>query len=275
MPSGSDLMPYLTALTQAIRETRISLSEPLHDSALIDIISEISKAALESKNPRGKDQATRLINWLNSPQGRNASAELIIEKVKNFSLTCSVWDLTIDQLIEKKLQKLTPPENEESKDELVKYKHAEKKAFIIMPFESSFSDVWEGAIRRACKETQYEPLRVDTIKLSSFITEDIKQNLKDADVVIVDVSNNNPNVMFELGWALATRKKVIVLCQSEFKDKVPFDIKDIRRLHYELSWAGIESLKEELKEYIGETEKKSRKRKGKSKISKEEPPKKS
>ncbi len=154
---------------------------------------------------------------------------------------------------------------EQEQDELRKYREAEKKAFVIMPFDPSFSDVWEGGIIRACHDTSFVPLRVDKISLSSWINEDIKENLKLATIVIADITDNNANVMFELGWALASKKDVIVICQKGFTDKVPFDIKGIRHIKYELGWSGIEALKEELKKYISGTEKKTRKGKAKAK----------
>ena len=92
-----------------------------------------------------------------------------------------------------------------------------------MPFAQNFNDVWLGGIKPACTDCRYAPLRVDEISLSSLITEDIQSYMRMANVVIADITGNNPNVMFELGWALAKGKKPIVICQEEQTSKIPFD----------------------------------------------------
>ncbi|MCJ7507124.1 MAG: nucleoside 2-deoxyribosyltransferase [candidate division Zixibacteria bacterium] len=146
---------------------------------------------------------------------------------------------------------------EKQEDMLQKFLVAPKKAFIIMPFQRDFDNVWLGAIKPACAESHYAPLRVDEVNLSSLITEDIERYSNMADVVVVDLTGNNPNVMFELGWSLAKNKKPIVLCQGEHTSKVAFDVRGIRHISYENSWLGIEDLKKKLKNFISTTEKQS------------------
>ena len=132
---------------------------------------------------------------------------------------------------------------------------ADKRAFIIMPFHRDFDNVRLGAIKLACSESHYAPLRVDEINLSSLITDDIEQYSSVADVVIVDLTGNNPNVMFEFGWSLAKNKKPIVICQGEYSSKVAFDVRGIRHISYENSWLGVEALKKKLKDFISSTDK--------------------
>jgi hypothetical protein len=143
---------------------------------------------------------------------------------------------------------------DKQEDMLHKFLAADKKAFIIMPFQHDFDDVWQGGIKPACLETHYAPLRVDEVNLSSLITEDIERYSNMASVVVVDLTGNNPNVMFELGWSLAKNKKPIVICQGEHTSKVAFDVRGIRHISYENSWLGVESLKKKLKDFIVTTE---------------------
>jgi len=53
---------------------------------------------------------------------------------------------------------------------LQKFLASDKKAFIIMPFQHDFDNVWQGGIKPACLESHYAPLRVDEVNLSSLIT---------------------------------------------------------------------------------------------------------
>jgi hypothetical protein len=140
-------------------------------------------------------------------------------------------------------------------DRLNAYINAEKRVFVIMPFAHAFDDPWRGGIERACKSKNYYCLRVDEINLSSGITDDIKKCVDIADVVIADVTGSNPNVMFELGWALAKGKEPIVIRQSDDPIKVAFDIQEYRYLPYLNSWSGVERLRTDLCKYIGAADK--------------------
>lgn len=126
---------------------------------------------------------------------------------------------------------------------------AEKKVlFAIMPFADGFADVWAGGIKRAAAGTSLTPIRIDMITKTSDITDDIVKVIRLADAVVVDVTGNNPNVMFEFGFALALRKPHVVISQST--DYLTFDIKNLRTLIYRNSWQGIETLHRELQAYI-------------------------
>jgi hypothetical protein len=123
--------------------------------------------------------------------------------------------------------------------------------FVIMPFSTEFNDVWKGGIQRAANELQMIPLRVDEINKSSNITDDIVESIKKSHITIVDVTDNNPNVMFELGYALAKGKPNIIISQSA--DYLPFDIRNIRTIVYDNTWSGIEELRSKLKSFLQES----------------------
>ncbi|MEA2339700.1 MAG: hypothetical protein QOE82_3707 [Thermoanaerobaculia bacterium] len=120
--------------------------------------------------------------------------------------------------------------------------------FTIMPFHSDFDDIWTGGIQRAASGTGLTPVRIDMITKSVEINDDIVRAIQMAEVVVVDVTRNNPNVMFEFGFALALKKPQVVISQStEF---LTFDIKHVRTLMYQNSWKGIEALHRDLQKFI-------------------------
>lgn len=126
-----------------------------------------------------------------------------------------------------------------------------KAVFVIMPFRQDFNDVWVGAINKACSELGLTAIRVDMINRSSNITEDIVQSIESCHVAIADVTENNPNVMFELGYAIAKAKPNIIISQSA--DYLPFDIRFLRTIVYSNSWSGIEELRSKLVAFLKET----------------------
>lgn len=123
-----------------------------------------------------------------------------------------------------------------------------KVLFAIMPFHDDFRDVWAGGIKRAAAGTGVTPIRIDMITASTEITDDIVAAIELAEIVVVDVTQNNPNVMFEFGFALAKQKAHVVISQStEF---LTFDIKNVRTIIYKNSWQGIEGLHKDLQSFI-------------------------
>ena len=120
--------------------------------------------------------------------------------------------------------------------------------FAIMPYSEEFHDVWKGGIKRAAASTGLEPIRIDMINQSSEVTDDIVAATKRAKIVVIDVTHNNANVMFEAGYASALKRPHIVISQStEF---LCFDMQNIRTLLYKNSWQGIEELHTELQKFI-------------------------
>ena len=144
-------------------------------------------------------------------------------------------------------------ESGEQEDTLKRYKTAEKRVFVIMPFEPFFEDVWKGSIKMACDSEGFTSLRVDKISLSTWINKDIEESIEKADVVIADITDNNPNVMFELGWALAKGKRPIIIRHHETSEEVPFDVYGLRRISYTATWTGIEELRKDIRKFIKAT----------------------
>ena len=126
----------------------------------------------------------------------------------------------------------------------------ERSVFVIMPFAADFSDVWKGGIQRAAQAEGFNPIRVDMINRSTNITDDIVASIEKCRLAIVDVTKNNPNVMFELGYAIAKGKKNIIISQSA--DFLPFDIRNIRTIVYANTWSGVEELKTRVQEFLNE-----------------------
>jgi len=136
--------------------------------------------------------------------------------------------------------------------------------FAIMPFSKEFEDVWVGGIKRAASGTGLTPVRIDMLTQSTEITDDIVQAIQLSEVVVVDVTGNNANVMFEFGFALASKKKHVIISQST--NYLTFDIKNLRTLIYLNTWQGIETLHKDLQPFIkGALGKSSRQMKKKSK----------
>ena len=115
-----------------------------------------------------------------------------------------------------------------------------KKGFIISPIGESGSAERAHADRMytkiflpISKELDLQLLRADLDTSNSIIIKDIFNQIKEADVIIVDLYKNNPNVMYEIGLAHTLGKSPI--CINPNNNKIPFDIQSYRIIPYDES----------------------------------------
>jgi hypothetical protein len=97
-------------------------------------------------------------------------------------------------------------------------------------------EVWAKLIEPACVAKGVEAIRADQIARSGEIPVQIFQLLRDSEIVIADVTDGNPNVMYELGMRHTLRRHTIQIGEYE---KLPFDIAAIRTIQFLRTPAGI------------------------------------
>ncbi|GAB6854099.1 hypothetical protein [Asaia astilbis] len=85
----------------------------------------------------------------------------------------------------------------------------------------------------AVKKAGFEPNVVWDNDRVDIIQSKILQNLYDNEIIICDLSNLNPNVMFEAGLRLSTKKPTILVMDSE--TKAPFDLGSFQYMQYQKS----------------------------------------
>ena len=103
------------------------------------------------------------------------------------------------------------------------------KCFVIMPISDQgeypkghFTKVYEQIFKPAILEAGYEPYRVDEDKISNPIINKIFDAVQNCPMALCDLSNRNPNVLYELGLRQAYDKPV-VLVQDEKTPRI-FDV---------------------------------------------------
>lgn len=111
-----------------------------------------------------------------------------------------------------------------------------KSVFVLMPFRGEFDDVYM-VVKDAVGEAQdslklnLRCFRADEIAKPGRITDHILESISGADVLIADLSGNNANVMYELGFGHALKKQTIIMNQDIHSS--PFDVKDFRQIVYD------------------------------------------
>lgn len=107
-------------------------------------------------------------------------------------------------------------------------------AFVVMPIRPEF-DLPLGIITDICNTLGIKARRADDIARQDFIMSNILDGIAKSEIVIVDITGNNPNVFYELGIAhsLRTRQAIIIITQDEDVSKSPFDIRHWSILQYD------------------------------------------
>jgi hypothetical protein len=131
---------------------------------------------------------------------------------------------------------------------------AKAHVFVLMPFKETFFATYESIIKPVAQELGCHVKQANEIHKADIIVESIFTEIAQADFLIADASGRNPNVFYEIGYAHALGKKVIIIVQDP-KD-IPFDISRIRFIKYALDARNL--LAETLREFIRETLKETR-----------------
>ena len=76
----------------------------------------------------------------------------------------------------------------------------------------------------------------------------IQRWIKNADLVIADISECSPNVYYEVGFAAAERKKMLVVCRQG--TEIPTDLQGLERIEYEDTPRGLPSFDEQLHRHL-------------------------
>jgi hypothetical protein len=101
----------------------------------------------------------------------------------------------------------------------------------------------------ALKEFEYEePTRADTLSEPGRITSQIIKLLIDADLVIADLTQNNPNVYYELSLRHAIGNPVIHMALEG--TPLSFDVRDNRTIFYTMHARSVENAKNELSNQV-------------------------
>ena len=121
--------------------------------------------------------------------------------------------------------------------------------FVIQPFDDGrfdkrFNDVYKPAL----EQVGFEAYRVDRDPAVDVPIESIEDGIRNSTICLADITTDNPNVWYELGYAFAARRSMIMVCGSERDDdKFPFDIQHRSIIKYRSdSPSDFEELKERI-----------------------------
>ena len=91
-----------------------------------------------------------------------------------------------------------------------------KTCFVMQPFDQGvFDQRYEDVIKPAINDAGLEAYRVDQDPKVSIPIKEIENGIREATICLAEITVDNPNVWFELGYAIACRKQVVLICSEE------------------------------------------------------------
>lgn len=102
--------------------------------------------------------------------------------------------------------------------------------FVLMPFDKSFKDIYKFGIRGAADDVGAYAERLDDQLFVEGMLDRIFNQISKADVIVADMTGRNPNVFYEVGYAHALGKLVVLLTQDV--NDIPFDFKHRQHIVY-------------------------------------------
>ncbi len=131
-----------------------------------------------------------------------------------------------------------------------------KNCFIVCPIGHENSETRKRSdtllnfvLKPLCEECGFHVIRVDESNTGDSITQNIIEHLTQDELVIADLSEQNPNAFYELGYRTALGKPTI---QIKAKGELlPFDVSSIQTFDYNINdIPDIEKFKERIKRTI-------------------------
>ncbi len=107
----------------------------------------------------------------------------------------------------------------------------QNSAFVVMPFHSHYEVEYQRVIKPAVEAAGLACARGDEIYARAEIIQDVWRAIREARVIVAELSGRNPNVMYEVGLAHAIGKPIILLTRNE--EDVPFDLRALRYVYYD------------------------------------------
>jgi len=101
------------------------------------------------------------------------------------------------------------------------------RCFVIQPFDKGAYDKrYEDVIVPAITNAGLEDYRVDRDPGTKILIEAIEEGIRCSDACIAEITTDNPNVWYELGFAIANGKPLVMICNSkERSGPFPFDVR--------------------------------------------------
>lgn len=121
---------------------------------------------------------------------------------------------------------------------------SQRDAFVVIPFKPKFDEIYEDVIKPVCEDIGYNVEKADSTNAQQNILKNIIKGIAEADLLIADLTDSNPNVFYEVGVAHALGIPTVLMTQDI--DSIPFDLRPYAMNEYSRDFSDVRDLREEL-----------------------------
>jgi hypothetical protein len=107
---------------------------------------------------------------------------------------------------------------------------ARPHAFVAMPFADSYEDIFYYGISPSVRAAGLLCERIDQFTFTGDIVERMRNRIASSTVVVADLSEANPNVYLEVGYAWGVNVPCVLICNK--RTELKFDLRGQRCLFY-------------------------------------------
>lgn len=122
-----------------------------------------------------------------------------------------------------------------------------KKVFIIMTLDKAFDNVF-SIIEKQLLNKGFKVIRItdEDEDSKTIIPQKIRTEIDDSDLVVAELTKGTPNCYFEVGYAIAKGKNLMLLAAEESRPKIHYDLK-LNGFRY---WKDLTDLESKLKKRL-------------------------
>jgi hypothetical protein len=107
-----------------------------------------------------------------------------------------------------------------------------KRCFVVQRFDGGrYDSLYDEIFKPAIEEAGFDAYRVDRDPSASIPIETIEREIGESDACFVEMSEDAPNVWFEMGFAIAKEKPLCLVC-STTRTRFPFDVQHRQIIRY-------------------------------------------
>jgi len=129
------------------------------------------------------------------------------------------------------------------------------RVFVVMQLSSPYREIYEDVVKKICEE-HYDVRNAEETYGPGLIMADVARDIVESEFVVADITPANPNVYYEVGFADALGKPVIMVADGGQLAKLPFDVAPSRVVLYENTIAGKKKFEENFRKTVAALEQK-------------------
>jgi hypothetical protein len=122
------------------------------------------------------------------------------------------------------------------------------QALVLTPIDAPAARV-RDTVDRTLRESQIRPVHIDQVFTSGAVWADaIKEAVREVDLIVVDISRKNSDVLYGLGFAYSLSKPTLLLLSIDAEGEMPSSLVGYQLVTYEPG--NLTSLKNQIRRFL-------------------------